>query len=128
MRTTVRLNLPSLNLAQHITRALEFLSDISCHNIRKMQSPQSSRISFLECLPAELSIKIFSYLGLNPREWISLLTLNRQIFGFLKHHEAALVHAASHPEDALDYSLVPQGNRTYNTFKAYFNLRKETSI
>jgi hypothetical protein len=80
-----------------------------------MNTKESSR-SPLKRLPAEISLQIFSYLGLEPRELTGLLTVDRQSYGFLKSHKAALVHAACHPKNALDCLLVLGSNPTYAAF------------
>jgi hypothetical protein len=81
-----------------------------------MDTKESSRISPLKCLLAEISLQIFSYLDLKPQELTGLLTVDRQFYEFLKAHEAALVQAAYHPQNALDFLLVLGSNPTYAAF------------
>lgn len=94
-------------------------------SLRKMQAQQPTRKNFLSYMPAEISIEIFSHLHWEARQLTCLFLVNRQFHDFFSTHEAALVHAACHPQNWLDYLLVLKPNPTY---AAFFELQKEKTI
>ena len=92
-----------------------------------MEFHRPALVNPLNYLPAEISLKIFSYSASSePQELITLLLVNRQFYEFCKAHEETLVRGACyHPENRLDWSLVLKDNPT---FGALLNLRRETTI
>lgn len=92
-----------------------------------MEFHRSTLINPLNCLPAEISLKIFSYpASSEPQALINLLLVNRQFYEFCKAHEETLVRGVCyHTGNRLDWALVLKDNPT---FGALLNLKRETTV
>ncbi|ERF70204.1 hypothetical protein EPUS_00392 [Endocarpon pusillum Z07020] len=92
-----------------------------------MEFHRSTLINPLNCLPAEISLKIFFYSATSePQALINLLLVNHQFYEFCKAHEETLVRGVCyHTGNRLDWSLVLKDNPT---FGALLNLKRETTV